>query len=105
MTSNRSDRTRVVTSCLHLYLVRNEDSVVDVMTSLLSGQQPGRSWFDSEQGQGGFLFQTVSGARGYFPRGCGGWEVKLIAQLHLVCLFAFGATAHSGPGPPHLRGF
>jgi len=25
--------------------------------------------------------------------------------LYSAYLFVFGATAHSGPGPPHLRGF
>ena len=26
-------------------------------------------------------------------------------DMRLVCLFIFGATAPSGPGPPHSRGF
>lgn len=77
-------RTRIVRFCSYLYLVRNGNSVIGVMTSLLSGQQPGWSWFDSEQGQGGFLFQTGSETLGSFPRGCSGWDVKLRAQLHLV---------------------
>jgi hypothetical protein len=84
MTSCRSDRTRVVRFCLRLYFVQNGDSVIGVTTSLSSGQQPGWSWFDSEQGQGGFLFQTGSGARGSFPPGCSGWDVELSAELHLV---------------------
>ena len=30
---------------------------------------------------------------------------RLKYLLYVGCLFVFGATAASGPGPPHLRGF
>jgi len=96
MTSCRSDTTPVVGFCWHLYLVRNGDSAVYVMTSLLSGQQPGWSWFDSEQDQRGFLFQTGSMARGSFSQRYSIWDVKLSAQLHLVLgLIISGDNLHA----------
>jgi heme/copper-type cytochrome/quinol oxidase subunit 3 len=49
-----------------------------------------------------YVGRAVVAALRYNPEGLK--ELSLLACL-LACLFVSGATAPSGPGPPHSRGF